>query len=303
MREDSGFLSDGLRCGGWLYLPEGVESPPVVVMGHGFGAEKSFRLPAFAERFVEEGVGVFLFDYRNFGGSEGEPRNLIDPFRHVQDWNAAIRHVRSLNVVDGERLGLWGTSFSGGHVLVSAAETSGVRAVVSQVPFVGFTDGVKTLKHYVEQLGLFNSFNYFAGGLFSALLDHFKTSLWGKPYYVPIVGEPDSFALLNTPECKSGYLSIVPEDSDWENKAPARIFFKLPFYRPINYVPEVDCPVLVMKAEEDSLIPSHSVEKAIGLMKDCEVKRLDSGHFDVYTGDLFEEAVDREIEFLKKHLK
>lgn len=301
-RVGSDFLCESVGCSGWLYLPEGVENPPVVVMGHGFGAEKSFRLPAFAEKFVEAGLGVFLFDYRNFGGSEGCPRNLIDPFRHVEDWNAAIEHVRSLDSVNGDRIGLWGTSFSGGHVLVSGGKNRDVEVVVAQVPFVGFTGVGKPLKHYVDELGLVNSFNYFIRGFGSGMLDYVKSRMSGEAYKVPIVGEPDSFALLNTSECKSGYFSIVPEDSDWENKAPARIFFKLPLYRPLDYVSDIDCPALVMKAENDSLIPSHSVEKAISLIDDCEVNRLDCGHFDVYNGDLFERIVEEEIVFLKEKL-
>ena len=76
-RTDSTFMSRGLSCEGWLYLPSGKRQPPVVIMGHGFAAEKTFGLAPFAERFLERGMAVFMFDYRNFGGSEGEPRNLV----------------------------------------------------------------------------------------------------------------------------------------------------------------------------------------------------------------------------------
>jgi dipeptidyl aminopeptidase/acylaminoacyl peptidase len=76
------FESRGTRCFGWLWLPdERGEPPPVVIMAHGFGAQMDFGLPAFAERFVEKGMAVFMFDYRNFGKSEGEPRNLVSPIK------------------------------------------------------------------------------------------------------------------------------------------------------------------------------------------------------------------------------
>jgi fermentation-respiration switch protein FrsA (DUF1100 family) len=83
-------------------------------MAHGFGAERTWRLPAFAERFAEHGLATLFFDYRSFGDSDGEPRNLVSPRRHVADWAAAVDHARSLSGVDGDRLALWGTSFWGG---------------------------------------------------------------------------------------------------------------------------------------------------------------------------------------------
>lgn len=116
-REDLDFESGGVRCSAWLYRPAGIARPPVVVMAHGFGAERSFGLPAFAERFASRGLAVFVFDYRGFGASEGEPRYLINPWRHIRDWRAALSHVRSLPGLDADRLGIWGSSYSGGHVI------------------------------------------------------------------------------------------------------------------------------------------------------------------------------------------
>jgi len=136
-RADSDFTSGGTRCSGWLYLPEAATPrPPVVVMAHGFGAERTFRLPAFAERFVARGLAVFLFDYRGFGASDGAPRQWVSPRRHLEDWLAAVEHVKGLASVDPGRLALWGTSFGGGHVLVVAARTPGITAVVAQVPLL-----------------------------------------------------------------------------------------------------------------------------------------------------------------------
>ncbi|MHB8781016.1 MAG: alpha/beta hydrolase [Candidatus Geothermincolia bacterium] len=94
-RYDSDFISAGTRCEGWLFLPQGVAKPPVVVMAHGFAAEKIFGMTPFARAFLQRGIATFLFDYRNFGGSDGEPRNLVNPWRHLRDWREALRHVRS----------------------------------------------------------------------------------------------------------------------------------------------------------------------------------------------------------------
>ena len=94
----------------------------MVIMAHGFGAERTFGLPAYAERFLQRGMAAFLFDYRNFGDSDGEPRNLVSNHRHIKDWEAAVAHVRGLPDIDTEKIALWGSSYSGGHVIVTAGE-------------------------------------------------------------------------------------------------------------------------------------------------------------------------------------
>ncbi|MFB6143284.1 MAG: alpha/beta hydrolase [Halorientalis sp.] len=109
-RHAQDFESEGTRCAGWLYEPQGVEDPPVVVMAHGFGGEREARLPAFAERFAAAGLAAFVFDYRGFGDSDGDPPHVVSGPRRVTDYEAALAHVRSLDGVDSDRVGLWGTS-------------------------------------------------------------------------------------------------------------------------------------------------------------------------------------------------
>lgn len=95
-RIDTSFRSHGTTCATWLYPPEGINKPPVVIMAHGFGGECTFRLPAYAEHFARQGMACLVFDYRTFGDSEGEPRNYISPSQHLEDWQAAIQHSRPL---------------------------------------------------------------------------------------------------------------------------------------------------------------------------------------------------------------
>ena len=290
-RTDSDFVSRGTRCAGWLYRPEGASEPPVVVMAHGFGAERTFRLPAYAEKFVERGLAVFLFDYRNFGASDGEPRNLVSPRRHVQDWHEAIAHVRGLPDVNKGKIALWGSSFSGGHVTVVAAEDEGIAAIVSQIPFV---DGFSSL----GTLGL----AYTVKALLAGFRDLGRMLTFRSPYVVPIVEEPDRFGVLNTPESKPGLLAILPEDSSWKNECPARILLAVTWYRPLSYADKVKCPAFVLLAEKDSLIPARAVERLAGRMARAELVRVPLGHFDVYVGDPFEETAKLEADFLEKHL-
>jgi len=290
-RMDSDFMSAGTRCAAWLYLPDDRPRPPVVVMAHGLAAEKVFRLPAFAERFVEKGLAVLLFDYRNFGDSAGEPRNLISPTRHLRDWRAALEHVRGLGEVDSARLALWGTSFSGGHVLVAAARDRKITAVVAQAPF---GDGISTALSF--------DLKYRLTGLAHGFRDLFRILTFREPHYVPVVADPGTFALMNTPESKPGYLALVPEGSGWKNQAPARIILTLPAYRPIASAPRINCPVLLICAEKDSLIPTRAVEKLAARIRNVRMERVPAGHFDVYQGEIFETVVKMEAEFLAETL-
>src|SRR5215831_12139521 len=87
--------------------------------------------------------GSLVFDYRNFGASEGEPRQLLDIGMQLADWAAAVAHARTLDGIDHDRIGVWGTSFGGGHVITTAARVPGIKAAVAQCPF---TDGVASVR-------------------------------------------------------------------------------------------------------------------------------------------------------------
>ena len=133
MRKDVELSADGVTLRGWLYLPESAEAPlPTIVMAHGFSAVKEQHLGDFAEAFASSGLSVLVFDNRNFGASDGEPRQEIDPVLQVRDYRHAITFARTLPEVDGERIGVWGTSFSGGHVLMVGAIDRRVKCVVSR---------------------------------------------------------------------------------------------------------------------------------------------------------------------------
>lgn len=290
-REDHEFKSRRKKCAGWLYLPAGAARPPVVVMAHGFGAQRDFGLEPYAERFAQRGMAVFLFDYRNFGASEGEPRNLVNPRRHLQDWKSALAYVRSLAQVDADRIALWGSSYSGGHVIVTAARDEDIKAVSSQVPFV---DGITT----AYWTGLRHALQATAAGI----KDVACVLSGRKPYCVPVVSDPDTFGLMNSPECKPGYMAIVPEDTQWINECPARAVLELLFYRPVSHARKVRCPALVIMGEKDTLIYPKSVEKTASRMREVTLVHLPVGHFDIYVGDWFEKVVERQAEFLARRL-
>src|SRR3954452_24127558 len=135
MRHDVEFDAEGVTLRGWLYVPGDASGPaPTVVMAHGFSAVKEMYLDRFAEVFADAGLNALVFDNRNFGASDGEPRQEIDPVAQVRDYRHAITYAISLTEVDRSRVGVGGSSCSGGHVLTVAAIDGRVKAVVSQVP-------------------------------------------------------------------------------------------------------------------------------------------------------------------------
>src|SRR5919112_205592 len=146
MRQDIEFDAEGVTLRGWLYLPDEATGPvPTVVMAHGFSAVKEMYLDSFAEAFAAGGLGALVFDNRNFGASDGEPRQEIDPWAQVRDYRHAITWAQTRSEVDPDRIGVWGTSYSGGHGLgVGAIDRRG-KCVVAQVALVRGHDNVRAL--------------------------------------------------------------------------------------------------------------------------------------------------------------
>jgi uncharacterized protein len=130
------FLSKGETVRGDLYLPEGDGPFPTVVMAGGWCYVKELRQPQYAAEFVKRGFAALVFDYRRMGASEGQPRQHLEPWDQIEDYKAAITFLETLEEVDGERIGAWGISYSGGHVLILGAVDPRVKVVVSNVPVI-----------------------------------------------------------------------------------------------------------------------------------------------------------------------
>ena len=143
---DVRFTANGLSLAGRLHVPDAKGPHPVIVVSHGFSVLRAMGLDDYCARFAAAGFACLAYDHRNFGESEGLPRHEIDPWQQVADTRDAISFVRTLPGVDPERVGLWGTSFSGGHAIVVAALDRRVKCVVSQVPLIA---GFDTLLSWV----------------------------------------------------------------------------------------------------------------------------------------------------------
>jgi fermentation-respiration switch protein FrsA (DUF1100 family) len=290
------FDSDGTRCAARVYRPTTADRPsPVVVMAHGFGAVRALRLYAYAERFAAAGYAVVVFDYRNFGESEGTPRQVLDIAMQHEDWRAALRWARSLEGIDPTRVVAWGTSFAGGHVITLAGRGEPLAAVIAQVPHVSGPAAVRST-------GLRAALRVGVPGVRDAI----ASRLGREPVYVPSVGLPGRTAMMTSPDAHPGMHTLLRESGLKEDAYPhtvaARIALKIGLYSPQRWAGDIECPVLVQIVAQDAITPRHVAERAAGRMRHSTVRVYDGGHFDPYVEPLFDTVIADQITFLHQHV-
>lgn len=286
--ETLGFESAGTRCAGRLLRPANSPEPfPVVIMAHGFAAQITYSLKPFALRFQELGFAVFLFDYRGFGDSDGSPRDDVHPWHQLEDWRAATAFVRTLEGIDSTRLVLWGTSFSGGHVLALAAGDPAISAVISQVPHVSGPATLfrKSIPDVIHATAL-------------AAWDTIRRCTGHSPLYTKVVERPGRFAAMNTPDAWGGYHSLLPSGSSWLNRVGARALLMVPFYSPGNRVAQIACPILILAAKADAITPPINARRAASRNPHAEYHELRGGHFNIYQEPMRSESLMLQEEFL-----
>jgi fermentation-respiration switch protein FrsA (DUF1100 family) len=286
---------DGTALSAWFYLPEGSSAPaPCIVMGHGFGGTKDAGLARYASRFREAGFAVLAFDYRFFGESAGEPRQLYWVPHQLEDWAAAVAYARGLAEVDPRRIALWGSSASGGHVIVTAAQDREIACVSAQCPGL---DPRAEARRFLAALGIRRSLRL----IMHAQRDMLRSRFGLSAHRIPIVGPPGSVAFFDLPGAYAGYSALAPEG--FVNEVCARVVLRASSYRPIERAKDVRCPVLLQVCELDELAsPGAAEETAERLGKWAEVKRYPIGHFDIYQGPAFETALRDQVAFFEKQL-
>ena len=292
---DVSFAVNEIPLHAWLYLPENLSDPvPCIIMGHGFGGIKDMGLASYAVRYQKAGFAVLVFDYRHFGKSGGEPRQLIWIPYQLEDWSAAITYARGLKEIDPAKIALWGTSMSGGHVIVTAAKDHKIACVVAQCPGL---DGHASGEMLFKRVGI----GYLLRLIMHGQRDYFRSWFGLSPHKIPIVGKPGSIACLTTPDAYEAFRKTAP--NTFINEVCARILLRGDKYRPVKHAQDVRCPVLLQICEYDSIIPksaAEETEKKLG--KYAEAIYYPIGHFDIYVGDNFEKCVSDQIKFFQKHL-
>ncbi len=264
--------SHGERLAAYLYRPAATGPVPCVVMAHGFSGTRDDALPGYAEAFRDAGYAVLLFDYRHFGASTGQPRQLLDIARQQDDYRAVVDWARHADGVDPDRIVLWGSSFSGGHVIVVAAGDPRIAAVIAQAPY---TDSVPVIRRMPK--------GNLVRAVAAAVRDQAGAVRGRTPVLIPAAGPPGTFAAMTEPDALSGFTVMVPPESLWRNEIAARVIVHLPLFRPVRLADRLSMPVLFCVCDEDTTTPPQSTFTAAGRAPRGELRRYPYGHFAIYS--------------------
>ncbi|SNX85879.1 related to hydrolases of the alpha/beta superfamily [Melanopsichium pennsylvanicum] len=299
-RENVKFVSNNDLIAAWVYRPtnaplKGLNSTksqqyPAMILGHGVGAVKEMGLDRYASRFTELGIICVAFDYRHFGESSGEPRQLLNIDLQLQDWDAALNYTSKLDDVDPDRIGIFGSSFGGGHVISVAAKDKRVKAVISQCPF---TSGL----YSSQTIGLVPLIKLGVLGL-----RDFLFSRGNNIIPIKLAGEPGETALMNAPDVYQ-YKQLIPPTMTLSNYVAARFALYLGFYNPGWKTSSIHCPILFAVCGKDTVAPPEPTLRYAKQAPKSTIKLYEHmGHFEIYTGQNFDIATKDYLEFLSKHL-
>ena len=296
MRQDIAFkTSDGTTLRGWHYLPAGAGPFPTVVMAHGFSAVKEMYLDSYADAFARAGFACVVYDNRNFGASDGEPRQEIDPWQQVRDYSDAITFAAGLRQTSASRIGVWGSSYSGAHVLVVAAIDRRVKCVVSQVPAISGSQGFR---------------RFIRPDFLDALEAQFHADRIGRaageaPAMIPVVAaDPTAPSALPTSDSYTWFTETAASRApSWRNEVTLRTLEYGLGYEPGSYIGLISpTPLLLIVALKDHLAVSDlaiaAYERAYEPKK---LVLLPGGHFDAYIAE-FDQSSGPAVEWFRAHL-
>lgn len=216
---------------------------------------------------------------------------MIEPAAQLDDWRSAIAWARSQPWSDPSRTILWGTSFSGGYVLDLGAQDSSLAAVISQTPHVnGPATALAADPLSKPELPV------------RALADA-AAAVTGQPRVtIPLVGAPGTLAMMTQPGALDGYLRLAGSDPNWTNAVPASIALLLAGYSPDAAAATSSVPTFIGVGATDAVTPA-APAIALAQRMGADLHTYPGGHFDLYEGPGFEQAIADQITFLTPILR
>jgi fermentation-respiration switch protein FrsA (DUF1100 family) len=297
MREDIEFDAEGATLRGWFYRPDDADGEvPCVVMAHGFSAIKEMHLDDFAEVFCDAGLACVVYDNRGFGASDaapGRPRQEIDPWEQIRDYQHAITYAQLRPDVDADRIGVWGSSYSGAHVYVVAAIDRRVKAVCGQVPLIS---GRRAFEMFIRIDNWDPTWELLAA-------DRLARARGEDPAMMPVVDEdPTAPSALPTPDSYEFFSAY--EGTAWKNEVTLRTIEMFQGYEPGEYLKLIaPTPLLMVVAPNDRLVAGAVACAAFETA--AQPKKLvlvPGGHFDAYVGRGFEISSGAARDWFVEHL-
>ena len=284
------FYSEGCKIAAQVYFPDDYEpgtALPAIILCHGFAGIKELLLPEYAERFAAAGFIALTFDYRGFGGSEGERGRLV-PAEQVVDIRNAITFMETLEEVDSKRIGLWGSSFGGANIISTAAVDSRVQCLVAQLTF---GSGERMI------LGDLDADD--------------REKLWGtlKKARERTVAKNKTLALapdqiLTDHDSKTFYRDSLQAFPGLATKIPISTLQHIIEYKPEESIRKVNVPVLIIGADQDIVCPV--AESRLLYEQANQPKELfiieNARHYDVYSGENLQKSSGKALEWFEKYL-
>ncbi|WP_342363037.1 alpha/beta hydrolase [Terrarubrum flagellatum] len=295
MRSDISFSSDGATLRGWLFRPEQTGKRPAIVMAHGFSATKEMGLEPFAESFCAAGFVVIVYDHRNLGASDGAPRGEIDPWAQIRGYRDAITFAQALDCVDSARIGVWGSSYSGGHVIVVAAIDRRVGCVVANAPIIS---GSLSLAELMPKE---------IGPTVRAQCDADRLARFRgeKPTMIPVVATaPGGLCALPTSDSADFFLDLARRAPNWRNEVTLRSAEMIAEYEPGDYIHRVaPTPLMITVATRDALLPTKLTLEAFDRASSPKkLLKFECGHFDAYREPLLTPNCKAQRDWFLEHL-
>lgn len=282
------FNSGGTACVGYLYCKPTEIPKPCVIMGAGFGGTQDTpSMVAVATAFAQAGFHAFTFDYRNLGESEGEIRQLVSVSGQQEDFLQAIRYIKKHPAVDETRLGLWGSSLGGGHVISVAAQTKDISAVIAQIPFNGFPK--KSGRSLWQTLRL----------LYVIRKDWIRGKKGLSPLYIPAVGHEGGLAVMAGGEAAKTIAGM--QSKTWRNEVAPRGIWEMIKYKPSSTANQIEASVLICYGEYDKETQGPQTAELIKSLPKSEVKSYPVTHFEFYEPGIRERIISDQIDFLQRN--
>lgn len=282
-RSDVEFTSNGATLRGWLYPGLGEGPRPAVVMAHGLSAVKEMFLDDYAEQFAKAGLTTLVYDHFGFGASDGEPRQSPSSEIQMQGYRDAIAWVADQDGVDPSRIGLWGSSFSGGMVVTLASEDLPIGCVVAQVPNLDASE------------------NKTPAGAVAVIMEALESGDQTATVKA-VTPEPDGDGIMFADGAHDWFTSAAADRApNWRNELLIAGLVSSGGHTPVSDLPNARVPLLLLVAPDDVLTPPGNAIDSVEPSEMVVVREIPGGHFDAYEKDI-EISAGAAVSWFREHL-